>query len=250
MQTWPCIGPQVGNKNQWTFVEESTKALLDYFLEVWAKAPQSPYLCFFRVQHVSANSLCLLKQYEDLLGGQPYKDCDHPDWSTFHGLDPLVATIFEWGHSMDDEQWSMIPSVRQEFKVTVSEWLLNTTSAACLLNDRDYDSHTPLLVEVHANQYSGSRMRAMNRNPETVKEAADRRKARQKANKARGAADPQAASMDPSFPPREARPVQQLLSSGSRRPPEPAHAKGKESGKGKSKRQVQRQRQGGELTMF
>ena len=51
----------------------------------------------------------------------------------------------------------------------------------------------------------------MNRNPETVKEAADRRKARQKANKARGSADPQAASMDPSFPPREARPVQQLL---------------------------------------
>ena len=30
----------------------------------------------------------------------------------------------------------------------------------------------------------------MNRNPETVKEAADRRKARQKANKARGSADP------------------------------------------------------------
>ena len=69
----------------------------------------------------------------------------------------------------------MIPSAMQEFKVTVSEWLLNSTSAAYLLNDRDYDSHTPLLVEVHANQYSGSRRRAMNRNPETVKEAADRR---------------------------------------------------------------------------
>ena len=78
---------------------------------------------------------------------------------------------------MDDEQWSMIPSAMQEFKVTVSEWLLNSTSAAYLLNDRDYDSHTPLLIEVHANQYSGSRMRAMNRNPETVKEAADRWKA-------------------------------------------------------------------------
>eukprot|EP00439_Symbiodinium_sp_Y106_P042730 s1019_g5.t1 len=123
------------------------QTLLDYFLEAWAKAPQSPYLCFPRVQHVSANSLCLLKQYEDLLGGQPYKDCDHPDRSTFPGLDPMVATVFEWGHSMDDEQWSMIPSAMQEFKVTVSECLLNSTSAAYLLNDRDYDSHTPLLIE-------------------------------------------------------------------------------------------------------
>ena len=51
------------------------QSLLDYFLEAC--------LCFPRVQHVSANSLCRLKQYEDLLGGQPYKDCDHPDWSTF-----------------------------------------------------------------------------------------------------------------------------------------------------------------------
>ena len=38
------------------------------------------------------------------------------DWSTFPGLDPMVATVFEWGHSMDDEQWSMIPSSIQEFK--------------------------------------------------------------------------------------------------------------------------------------
>ena len=114
------------------------QSLLDYFLEAC--------LCFPRVQHVSANSLCLLKQYEDLLGGPPYKDCDHPDWSTFPGLDPMVATVFEWGHNMDDEQWSMIPSGKQEFKVTVSEWLLNSTSAAYLLNDRDYYSHTPLLT--------------------------------------------------------------------------------------------------------
>ena len=125
------------------------QSLLDYFLEAWAKAPQSPHLCFPRVQHVSANSLCLLKQYEDLLGGEPYKDCTHPDWSTFPGLDPLVATVFEWGHSMDDDQWAMTPSGKQEFKVNVSEWLLNSTSAAYLLNDRDYDSHTPLLIKVH-----------------------------------------------------------------------------------------------------
>ena len=135
---------------------------------------------------------------------------------------------------------SMIPSAMQEFKVTVSEWLLNSTSAAYLLNDRGYDSHTPLLIEVHANQYSGSRMRAMNRNPEIVKEAADRRKQRQKANKARGSNGPQAAPMDQSSPHREASSGAATSSSGSRRPPEPAQppsgrAKGTASDKGKSK---------------
>ena len=68
------------------------QTLLDYFLEAWAKAPQSPYLCFPRVQHVSANSLCLLKQYEDLLGGQPYKDCDHPDCA--RSAKPLLTHFF------------------------------------------------------------------------------------------------------------------------------------------------------------
>ena len=120
------------------------------FLGAWVKAPQTPHMCFPRVQHVSANSLCLLKQYEDALGGAPYEECIAPDWSTFPGIDPLVASV-EWGHSMDDDTWANIPSGQPEFKVNVSEWVLNSTSASYLLNDRDYDSHTPLLIEVHAN---------------------------------------------------------------------------------------------------
>ena len=197
------------------------QGLWDCFLEAWMKAPQTPYMCFPRVQHVSANSLCLRKQYEDTFSGQPYKNCSSPDWSTFPGLDPLVTTVFEWGHSMDDDQWAMTPSGKQEFKVSVSEWVLNSTSASYLLNDRDYDSHTPLLIEVHANQYTGSRMRAMSRNPETMKEAADPRKARQKANKARGSTDPQAAPTDPRSSQGEA--SSGAASSGPQRPPEPAH---------------------------
>ena len=59
-----------------------------------------------------------------------------------------------------------------------------------LLGDRDCDAHTPLVIEVHANQFIGGRMGTMNRNPGTLLEAADRRKARQKANKARGSVDP------------------------------------------------------------
>ena len=172
------------------------QGLWDYFLEAWGKAPQTPYMCFLKVQHVSANSLCLLKQYEDALGGAPYEERIAPDWSTFPGLDPLVASVFEWGHSMDDDTWANIPSGQPEFKVNVSEWVLNSTSASYLLNDRDYDAHTPLLIEVHANHFSRSRAKEMKRNPDTLKEAADRRKQRQKMNKARGSDDPSAAPTD------------------------------------------------------
>ena len=75
----------------------------------------------------------------------------------------------------------------------------------------------------------------MNRNPETVKEAADRRKQRQKANKARGSNGPQAAPMDQSSPHREASSGAATSSSGSRRPPEPAQPPSGRSDKGKSK---------------
>ena len=109
------------------------------------------------------------------------------------GVHSLVSILwwhlfFEWGHSMDDDTWAKIPSGHPEFKVNVSEWVLHSTSASYLLNDRDYDydSHTPLLIEVHANHFSRSRAKEMNRNPDTLKEAADRRKRRQKMNKARG----------------------------------------------------------------
>ena len=206
------------------------QGLWDYFLEAWVKAPQTPYMCFPKVQHVSANSLCLLKQHEDALGGAPYEECIAPDWSTFPGLDPLVASVFERGHSMDDDTWANIPSGQPEFKVNVSKWVLNSTSASYLLNDRDYDSHTPLLIEVHANHFSRSRAKEMNRNPDTLKEAADRRKQRQKMNKARGSDDPSAAPTDPRSSQEEA--SSGAPSSGSQRPPEPAQPPGGKGGKG------------------
>ena len=206
------------------------QGLWDYFQEAWVKAPQTPYMSFPKVQHVSANSLCLLKQYEDALGGAPYEECIAPDWSTFPGLDPLVASVFEWGHSMDDDTWANIPSGQPEFKVNVSEWVLNSTSASYLLNDRDYDSHTPLLIEVHANHFSRSRAKEMNRNPDTLKEAADRRKQRQKMNKARGSDDPSAAPTDPRSSQEEA--SSGAPSSGSQRLPEPAQPPGGKGGKG------------------
>ena len=86
------------------------QSLLDYLLEAYSESPSCPHLCCPRAQHVSANSLCLLKQYEDQLGGRCYKDCQKPDWNTFPGLDPMTATILEWGHSMTDDQWADFPA--------------------------------------------------------------------------------------------------------------------------------------------
>ncbi|CAE7944699.1 hypothetical protein AK812_SmicGene34183 [Symbiodinium microadriaticum] len=36
------------------------------------------------------------------------KECTQPDWSMYPPLDPLVATVMEWAHSMDDEQWAQV----------------------------------------------------------------------------------------------------------------------------------------------
>ena len=77
----------------------------------------------------------------------------------------------------------------------------------------------PLLIEVHANHFSRSRTKEMNRNPDTLKEAADRRKQRQRMNKARGSGDPSAAPTDPRSSQEEA--SSGAPSSGSQRPPEP-----------------------------
>eukprot|EP00439_Symbiodinium_sp_Y106_P049039 s5925_g6.t1 len=84
----------------------------------------------------------------DRLGGRCYKDCQKPDWNTFPGLDPMTATVLEWGRSMTDDQWADFPANKNEFKIQVSEWLLNSTKESYLLGDQDLDSHTPLLMEV------------------------------------------------------------------------------------------------------
>ena len=133
------------------------QSIISYFLEGWKQSPRVMPFCIPRAQHCSANSLLLLKQYEDALGGRPYKDCPKVDWNTFPGLDPMVATVLEWGHSFTDDQWTEFPEDAKEFKLNVSEWLLNSTSANYLLNDRDYDSHVPLLLTVNSTVYTAGR---------------------------------------------------------------------------------------------
>ena len=60
---------------------DMSQSTLDYFLEAGTESPGTQsvdQMSHPRVQHVSANSLCLLKQSEDQFG-RPYKDCTQPD---------------------------------------------------------------------------------------------------------------------------------------------------------------------------
>ena len=154
---------------------------------------------------------------------------------------------------MTDDQWADFPASKNEFKIQVSEWLLNSTKESYLLGDQDLDSHTPLLLEIHANQFTGGRVKAMNRNPDTIQEAAARRKERQKMNKQRGSTSGPLLTHQTGFP--QGKGASGATSSGSRRSPEPERSpggktegskggessKGKESQKGKVQGQEQRE---------
>eukprot|EP00439_Symbiodinium_sp_Y106_P009515 s8094_g1.t1 len=65
----------------------------------------------------------------------------------------MTATVLEWGHSMTDEQWADFPANKNEFKIQVSEWLLNSTKESYLLGDQDLDSHTPWLLNSTKESY-------------------------------------------------------------------------------------------------
>ena len=73
-----------------------SQSLLDYFLEAWSRCSKVVPKCCPKHQTTTANSLCLLKQYEDQFG-RPYTECSQPDWNTFPTLDPVVASVLKWG---------------------------------------------------------------------------------------------------------------------------------------------------------
>ena len=200
------------------------QSIIAYFLEAYKK--QSLPFCCPKVRHVSANSLYVLKQYEDALG-QPFRDCPPIDWNVFPGLDPLVCSIFEWGHSLADDEWSEIVGEPAEYRLGVSEWVLNSDQSNYLLGDRDNDSHTPLLVDILPQHMTLARRKERDRKPQSVIDAAQRRKDRQRENKRMGWPSQTGGSRRPAEP--EAPPSGR----GSTRPTEPDHPpprKGKDKG--------------------
>ena len=88
-----------------------SSSVLTYFLDAWAQSPRCMPFCIPNAQHVSANSL-LLKQYEDALG-QPYRDCPKIDWSTFPGLDPMVATVWSGAIRLQMINGQFSPRIRR-----------------------------------------------------------------------------------------------------------------------------------------
>ena len=88
------------------------QSVLTYFLDAWAQSPRCMPFCIPNAQHVSANSLLLLKQYEDALG-QPYRDCPKIDWSTFPGLDPMVATVWSGAFRLQMTNGQFSPRIRR-----------------------------------------------------------------------------------------------------------------------------------------
>ena len=58
--------------------------------------------------------------------------------------------MFEWGHSYPDSIWKSKSDHSHEYKVTVSEWTLNSNKTHYLLPDGDNDSHTPLFFDISA----------------------------------------------------------------------------------------------------
>ena len=159
------------------------QSVLTYFLDAWKQSPRCMPFCIPRAQHCSANSLLLLKQYEDVLG-QPYRGLsedrlEYFSWSGSDGCHCFGVGPFTYRRSVG----RVLPADHKEFKLNVSEWLLNSTSANYLLNYREHDSHTPLLLTVHATHFSPGQSRSMNRNPDTLQAKAERRKQRQKENK-------------------------------------------------------------------
>ena len=110
------------------------------------------------------------------------------DWTTFPDLDCMTAIVFEWGHSMTNEVWAEYKG-SMEYKVSVSEFLLHSTKNHFLLKPSDTDSHTPRLLHIAPNWMKFSEKKTY-RSKESILQASQSRKERQKAKKRGAPAEP------------------------------------------------------------
>ncbi|CAE7464111.1 unnamed protein product [Symbiodinium natans] len=161
---------------------------IQYFVGAFEKHQRQDRLLIPRTRVVTSNPLHLLKLYEEKLGF-PYGDVGHlVDWTTFPDLDCMTAIVFEWGHSMTNEVWAEYKG-SMEYKVSVSEFLLHSTKNHFLLKPSDNDSHTPLLLHIAPNWMKFSEKKTY-RSKESILQASQSRKERQKAKKRGAPAEP------------------------------------------------------------
>ena len=133
---WPFTGTVAPNRARWTYRVGCIRA--SYRISSRGGSNHRGYAVLHsRAQHAAQTVFYFLNNTRMLLAAVPTRIV--LSRNTFPGLDPMVATVLEWGHSFTDDQWTEFPEDAKEFKLSVSEWLLNSTSANYLLNDRDYD---------------------------------------------------------------------------------------------------------------
>ena len=169
-----------------SIAESAWQSMVDYFIDASFEATNKNLYVSPRVHHFTANPVHLLKLYEDILG-QPYSQVSkNISWDSLPGLDCMVGSVFEWGHSYPDSIWKSKSDHSHEYKVTVSEWTLNSNKTHYLLPDGDNDSHTPLFFDISAAWMANQTKKEMERNPDTLLEKARRRQERQMENRMRG----------------------------------------------------------------
>ena len=169
-----------------SIAESAWQSMVDYFIDASFEATNKNLYVSPRVHHFTANPVHLLKLYEDILG-QPYSQVSQNiSWDSLPGLDCMVGSVFEWGHSYPDSIWKSKSDHSHEYKVTVSEWTLNSNKTHYLLPDGDNDSHTPLFFDISAAWMANQTKKEMERNPDTLLEKARRRQERQMENRMRG----------------------------------------------------------------
>ena len=169
-----------------SIAESAWQSMVDYFIDASFEATNKNLYVSPRVHHFTANPVHLLKLYEDILG-QPYSQVsENISWDSLPGLDCMVGSVFEWGHSYPDSIWKSKSDHSHEYKVTVSEWTLNSNKTHYLLPDGDNDSHTPLFFDISAAWMANQTKKEMERNPDTLLEKARRRQERQMENRMRG----------------------------------------------------------------
>ena len=171
--------------------DSSFQDMVRYFCEAYKAAlGNDPFTCP-KPRFMAANPLGVLHWYEETYS-MPYRNAPQVDWRTAPSLDCIVACVLEWDHSYSPQRWPTKTDAREaEYKIHVSEWVLNTNRSHYMLVDSDNDSHMPLLFTLTPMWLSNQQRKELDRRGATVKEAADRRKERQKANKAK--AQPQEA---------------------------------------------------------
>ena len=99
--------------------------------------------------------------------------------------DTCLSTIVEWGHSMSEEEYTNSTVDTKEFICNFSEnFALIDTEVMCS-RPTDDDSHGPMFISLRPASFS-SGDRRLYRSGETLRDAAVRRKERQKENKRKG----------------------------------------------------------------